>query len=153
LTTAGGRCESWQGRCCEKVEMQFPADIFVACPEREGARFQPEVLEIRYRGFTITDILQQTVSEALAFFHDTPAIVQALRPLQEVGLDYIRLGQPLNTLSGGESQRLKLASHMSVAAEGAHLFIFDEPTTGLHFEDIHKLLHAFDRLLEQGHSL
>ncbi len=153
FNTPGGRCETCQGSGFEKVEMQFLSDIFVACPECEGARFQREVLEIRYRGCTITDILQQTVSEALAFFHDTPAIVQALRPLQEVGLDYIRLGQPLNTLSGGESQRLKLASHMSVAAEGAHLFIFDEPTTGLHFEDIHKLLHAFDRLLEQGHSL
>src|SRR5215467_13269821 len=133
--------------------MQFLSDIFVACPECEGARFQPEVLEVRYRGCTITDVLQQTVREALTFFSDIPAITQALRPLQEVGLDYIRLGQPLNTLSGGESQRLKLASHMGVAAGGAHLFIFDEPTTGLHFEDIHKLLHAFDRLLAQGHSL
>src|SRR5215813_4781610 len=153
FNTPGGRCETCQGSGFEKVEMQFLSDIFVACPECEGARFRHEVLEVRYRGCTITDVLQQTVSEALTFFHDTPAITQALRPLQEVGLDYIRLGQPLNTLSGGESQRLKLASHMSVAARGTHLFIFDEPTTGLHFEDIHKLLRAFNRLLEQGHAL
>jgi excinuclease ABC subunit A len=133
--------------------MQFLSDIFVACPECEGARFRHEVLEVRYRGCTITDVLQQTITEALAFFHDAPAIRQTLRPLQEVGLDYIRLGQPLNTLSGGESQRLKLASHLSVAQGSRHLFIFDEPTTGLHFEDIHTLMRALQRLLEQGHSL
>jgi excinuclease ABC subunit A len=153
FNTPGGRCETCQGSGFEKVEMQFLSDIFVACPECEGARFRHEVLEVRYRGCTITDVLQQTVTEALAFFHDTPAIRQALRPLQEVGLDYIRLGQPLNTLSGGESQRLKLASHLSLAQGGRHLFIFDEPTTGLHFEDIHTLMRALQRLLEQGHSL
>ena len=153
FNTPGGRCETCQGSGFEKVEMQFLSDIFVACPECEGARFRHEVLEVRYRGCTITDVLQQTVTEALAFFNDTLAIRQALRPLQEVGLDYIRLGQPLNTLSGGESQRLKLASHLSVSQGGRHLFIFDEPTTGLHFEDIHTLMRALQRLLEQGHSL
>lgn len=153
FNTPGGRCETCQGSGFEKVEMQFLSDIFVACPECEGARFRREVLEVRYRGMTITEVLQQTVSEAVQFFQETPAIVTALQPLQEVGLDYIRLGQPLNTLSGGESQRLKLASHMSLVASGRRLFIFDEPTTGLHFEDIHKLLRAFQRLLEQGHSL
>jgi excinuclease ABC subunit A len=153
FNTPGGRCETCQGSGFEKVEMQFLSDIFVACPECEGARFRHEVLEVRYRGCTITDVLQQTVTEALAFFHDTLAIRYALQPLQEVGLDYIRLGQPLNTLSGGESQRLKLASHLSVAQGGRHLFIFDEPTTGLHFEDIHTLMRALQRLLEQGHSL
>jgi excinuclease ABC subunit A len=153
FNTPGGRCETCQGSGFEKVEMQFLSDIFVDCPECEGARFRHEVLEVRYRGCTITDVLQQTVTEALAFFNDTPAIRQALRPLQEVGLDYIRLGQPLNTLSGGESQRLKLASHLSVSQDGRHLFIFDEPTTGLHFEDIHTLMRALQRLLEQGHSL
>jgi excinuclease ABC subunit A len=142
FNTPGGRCETCQGSGFEKVEMQFLSDIFVACPECEGARFRHEVLEVRYRGCTITDVLQQTVTEALAFFHDTPAIRHALRPVQEVGLDYIRLGQPLNTLSGGESQRLKLASHLSVSQGGRHLFIFDEPTTGLHFEDIHTLMRA-----------
>src|SRR5215471_18097794 len=153
FNTPGGRCETCQGSGFEKVEMQFLSDIFVACPECEGARFQREILAVRYRDCTITDVLQQTVREALTFFSDIPAIIQALRPLQEVGLDYIRLGQPLNTLSGGESQRLKLASHMTVSAGGPRLFIFDEPTTGLHFEDIHKLLQAFARLLKQGHSL
>ena len=153
FNTPGGRCETCQGSGFEKVEMQFLSDIFVACPECEGARFRHEVLEVRYRGCTITDVLQQTVTEALAFFNDTLAIRHALRPLQEVGLDYIRLGQPLNTLSGGESQRLKLASHLSVSQGGRHLFIFDEPTTGLHFEDIHTLMRALQRLLEQGHSL
>ena len=153
FNTPGGRCETCQGSGFEKVEMQFLSDIFVACPECEGARFRHEVLAVRYRGYTITDVLQQTVTEALAFFHDTLAIRHALQPLQEVGLDYIRLGQPLNTLSGGESQRLKLASHLSRSQGGPHLFIFDEPTTGLHFEDIHTLMKALQRLLEQGHSL
>jgi excinuclease ABC subunit A len=153
FNTPGGRCETCQGSGFEKVEMQFLSDMFVTCPECEGARFRHELLEVRYRGCNITDVLQQTVSEAVAFFHDTPAILQALRPLQEVGLDYIRLGQPLNTLSGGESQRLKLASHMHMAQPGTRLLIFDEPTTGLHFEDIHKLMRALQRLLEQGHSL
>jgi excinuclease ABC subunit A len=153
FNTPGGRCETCQGSGFEKVEMQFLSDIFVACAECEGTRFRHEVLQVRYRGCTITDVLQQTVTEALAFFHDTPAIRQALQPLQEVGLDYIRLGQPLNTLSGGESQRLKLASHLSLSQGGRHLFIFDEPTTGLHFEDIHTLMQALQRLLEQGHTL
>jgi excinuclease ABC subunit A len=149
----GGRCESCQGSGFEKIEMQFLSDIFVLCPECDGTRFRPEVLEVTYKGKTIADVLQLTVAEALAFFQDVYAITAALRPLEAVGLDYIRLGQPLNTLSGGESQRLKLASHMRLRGDGQHLFIFDEPTTGLHFEDIRKLLDAFNRLLEQGHSL
>jgi excinuclease ABC subunit A len=149
----GGRCETCQGSGFEKVEMQFLSDIFVTCPECEGSRFRPEVLEVTYGGKTIADVLQLTVTEALAFFADVPAITEALQPLAEVGLDYIRLGQSLNTLSGGESQRLKLASHMSLQEGGCRLLIFDEPTTGLHFEDIRKLLGAFNRLLAQGHSL
>ncbi|HEY7494960.1 MAG TPA: excinuclease ABC subunit UvrA [Candidatus Tectomicrobia bacterium] len=149
----GGRCESCQGSGFEKVEMQFLSDIFVLCPECEGARFRPEVLEVTYDGKTIAEVLQLTVAEALTFFRQMRAITEALRPLEEVGLDYIRLGQPLNTLSGGESQRLKLASHMSLQGGGRRLLIFDEPTTGLHFEDIRKLLGAFNRLLSQGHSL
>ena len=149
----GGRCESCQGSGFEKVEMQFLSDIFVLCPDCEGARFRPEVLEVTYKGKTIAEVLQLTVTESLDFFRDTAAIPEALRPLAEVGLDYIRLGQPLNTLSGGESQRLKLASHMVLTGQAKRLLIFDEPTTGLHFEDIRKLLGAFDRLLAQGHSL
>jgi excinuclease ABC subunit A len=149
----GGRCESCEGSGFEKIEMQFLSDIFVTCPECEGARFRSEVLEVTYGGKTIAEVLQLTVAEALSFFHDMPAIIEALRPLEEVGLDYIRLGQSLNTLSGGESQRLKLASHMRLQGDGKRLLIFDEPTTGLHFEDIRKLLEAFNRLLAQGHSL
>jgi excinuclease ABC subunit A len=149
----GGRCETCEGSGFEKVEMQFLSDIFVTCQECEGARFRAEVLDVTYRGKTIAEVLQLTVSEALQFFGHAPAITGALRPLEEVGLDYIRLGQPLNTLSGGESQRLKLASHMTLQGGGKRLLIFDEPTTGLHFEDIRKLLQAFNRLLAQGHSL
>ena len=153
FNAAGGRCETCQGSGFEKVEMQFLSDIFVTCPECDGARFRQEVLEVTYRDKTIADVLQLTVAEALIFFHEYPAITAALQPLEEVGLDYIRLGQPLNTLSGGESQRLKLASHMTLRDGKTRLLIFDEPTTGLHFEDIRKLLRAFERLLEQGHSL
>jgi excinuclease ABC subunit A len=149
----GGRCESCQGSGFEKVEMQFLSDIFVLCPDCEGARFRSDVLAVTYKGKTIAEVLQLTVTEALDFFQETAAIPPALRPLAEVGLDYIRLGQPLNTLSGGESQRLKLASHMTLTGQAKRLLIFDEPTTGLHFEDIRKLLGAFDRLLAQGHSL
>jgi excinuclease ABC subunit A len=153
FNAVGGRCESCQGSGFEKVEMQFLSDIFVTCPECDGARFRREVLEVTYRGKTIADVLQLTVAEALEFFNQMPSVVAALQPLAEVGLDYIRLGQPLNTLSGGESQRLKLASHMRMQDDESRLLIFDEPTTGLHFEDIRKLLGAFNRLLEQGHSL
>lgn len=153
FNATGGRCETCEGSGFEKVEMQFLSDIFVTCPDCEGARFRPDVLEVTYEGKTIAGVLQLTVSEALAFFRNMPVIIEALQPLADVGLDYIRLGQPLNTLSGGESQRLKLASHMSLPGDRKRLLIFDEPTTGLHFEDIRKLLAAFNRLLKQGHSL
>ena len=153
FNAAGGRCDTCQGSGFEKVEMQFLSDIFVTCPECDGARFRQEVLDVTYQDKTIAEVLQLTVAEALVFFQDYPAITGSLQPLEEVGLDYIRLGQPLNTLSGGESQRLKLASHMTLHDGKARLLIFDEPTTGLHFEDIRKLLGAFARLLEQGHSV
>ncbi|GIX46126.1 MAG: hypothetical protein KatS3mg131_0337 [Candidatus Tectimicrobiota bacterium] len=153
FNTPGGRCETCQGSGFEQVDMQFLSDVFVTCPECQGARFRPEVLEVTYRGKNIAEVLQLTVAEALAFFHDTAAVTAALQPLAAVGLDYVRLGQPLTTLSGGEAQRLKLAAHLSLAGQGKCLFIFDEPTTGLHFEDIRTLLKAFRRLLAQGHSL
>lgn len=153
FNTAGGRCETCQGSGFEKVEMQFLSDIFVICPECDGARFRRDVLEVTYRDLSIAQVLDLTVAEAISFFSDVAALTKALQPLRDVGLDYIRLGQPLNTLSGGESQRLKLAYHMCLQARGHHLLIFDEPTTGLHFEDIATLLRAFKRLLAQGQSL
>lgn len=153
FNTAGGRCETCQGSGFEKIDMQFLSDIFVSCPDCDGARFRREVLEVTYKGHTIADVLKLTVAEAMAFFDDAPAICRSLQSLRDVGLDYVRLGQPLNTLSGGESQRLKLAFHMGQTDDGQRLLIFDEPTTGLHFHDIATLLKAFDRLLEQGHSL
>ena len=153
FNTAGGRCETCQGSGFEKIDMQFLSDIFVTCLDCNGARFRREVLEVAYTGRSIAEVLQLTVEEALTFFDDTPALVRSLQPLRDVGLDYVRLGQPLNTLSGGESQRLKLAFHMGQHEGGQRLLIFDEPTTGLHFDDIATLLRAFERLLAQGHSL
>ena len=153
FNTAGGRCETCQGSGFEKIDMQFLSDIFVTCPDCNGTRFRREVLELTYKGRTIADVLRLTVVEAAVFFADAPALIRSLQPLQDVGLDYVRLGQPLNTLSGGEAQRLKLAFHMGLHEGGQRLLIFDEPTTGLHFEDIATLLRAFDRLLAQGHSL
>ena len=149
----GGRCETCRGEGYEKVEMQFLSDVYTSCPECHGSRFREEILEVHYQGKNIRRILDLTVSEALEFFKDTGEIRNALVPLQAVGLEYVRLGQPLTTLSGGESQRLKLASHMAKARKAGTLFIFDEPTTGLHFHDIDRLLRAFNELVEQGHSL
>ena len=153
FNTAGGRCETCQGSGFEKIDMQFLSDIFVTCPDCNGTRFRREVLEVTYKGRSIADVLRLSVVEAAVFFADAPALIRSLQPLQDVGLDYVRLGQPLNTLSGGEAQRLKLAFHMGLHEGGQRLLIFDEPTTGLHFEDIATLLRAFDRLLAQGHSL
>ncbi len=149
----GGRCETCRGEGFEKVEMQFLSDVYTSCPECHGSRFREEVLEVTYRGKNIRHVLDLTVTEALEFFKDTKEISDALYPLRAVGLDYVRVGQPLTTLSGGESQRLKLAAHMAKARKVGTLFIFDEPTTGLHFHDIERLLWAFNELIEQGHSI
>ncbi|HWP58674.1 MAG TPA: excinuclease ABC subunit UvrA [Candidatus Acidoferrales bacterium] len=149
----GGRCETCRGEGFEKIEMQFLSDVYATCPECRGSRFRGEVLEVLYRGRNIQQVLNLTVVEALEFFKDSPEIVAALEPLRLVGLDYIRLGQPLTTLSGGESQRLKLAAHMAKARRAGTLFIFDEPTTGLHFQDVEKLLHALNELVDQGHTV
>ena len=149
----GGRCETCRGEGFEKVEMQFLSDVYTSCPECHGSRFREEVLEVTYRGKNIRGVLDLTVNEALEFFKDTAEIKDSLYPLQAVGLEYIRLGQPLTTLSGGESQRLKLAAHMAKAKKAGTLFIFDEPTTGLHFHDIERLLWAFNELIDQGHSI
>jgi excinuclease ABC subunit A len=164
----GGRCETCQGDGTVTVEMQFLADVELICEECKGARYKPQVLEVRYRGKNIHEVLDLTVKEALHFFSGVPKIVDKLRVLEEVGLGYLRLGQSATTLSGGEAQRMKLAAHLqpasrdigrpSTAAERARrrnrmLYIFDEPTTGLHFDDVSKLLSAFRRLIDAGGSI
>ena len=157
---AGGRCEECQGEGVIKVSMQFMADIELKCEACGGRRFKEEVLEVKYRGRSIYDVLEMTVDDAVAFFGEAKAnavcrrIVDRLLPLQEVGLGYIKLGQSSSTLSGGESQRVKLASFLAKdAVQGNVLFLFDEPTTGLHFHDINKLLAAFDALIRKGHTI
>jgi excinuclease ABC subunit A len=149
----GGRCDTCQGDGTVTVEMQFLADVELICEECKGTRFKQGILEIRYKALNIHDVLQLTVREALSFFHDTPRLAQRLKVLQDVGLGYLRLGQSATTLSGGEAQRVKLAAHLAMSSCKETLFIFDEPTTGLHFDDITKLLSAFDRLVENGGSL
>jgi excinuclease ABC subunit A len=161
FNSGSGRCERCCGTGFEKIEMQFLSDLYVRCAECEGKRFQPHVLKVLMHGKSIHDVLELTVSEAIQFFAqigEENALSSPLRVLDEVGLGYLRLGQPLNTLSGGESQRLKLIKHLtdtqSSNGEGARdLFIFDEPTTGLHFDDVAMLLQLFQRLVDRGHSL
>jgi excinuclease ABC subunit A len=149
----GGRCETCQGDGTVTVEMQFLADVELICEECRGTRFKSGVLEVRYNGKNVHDVLQLTVREALAFFVNVPKIVSKLRVLNEIGLGYLRLGQSATTLSGGEAQRLKLAAHLTRTDNQGILYILDEPTTGLHFDDIAKLLSAFRKLLEGGASL
>jgi excinuclease ABC subunit A len=149
----GGRCEACQGEGEVRVEMQFLADVFVPCDQCDGKRFKPQVLEVRYRGRTIHQVLDLTVREALTFFSSSPKVLRRLQVLDEIGLGYLRLGQPATTLSGGEAQRIKIAAHLSAHGGERLLYILDEPTTGLHFDDIAKLLAAFRKLLEAGHSL
>ncbi len=156
----GGRCEECQGEGTIKVGMQFMADVTLCCEACQGKRFKEEILEVRYRGKNISDLLEMSVDEAIAFFDEDQntatcrRIVERLQPLSDVGLGYIRLGQPSSTLSGGESQRVKLASFLSKeSTQGGILFLFDEPTTGLHFHDIRKLLEAFNALIQKGHTI
>jgi excinuclease ABC subunit A len=149
----GGRCEACEGEGEVKVEMQFLADVFVPCDHCEGKRFKPQVLEVKYRGRDIDQVLDMTVREALTFFSSSPKVLRRLQVLDEIGLGYLRLGQPATTLSGGEAQRIKIAAHLSSHTGDRILYILDEPTTGLHFDDIAKLLAAFRKLLQAGHSL
>ncbi len=157
FNVAGGRCEACQGEGFEKVEMQFLSDVFISCPECNGKRFIPAVLDVRYREMNIHDLLSTTVESALAFFDGKETehrrIRRALQPLVEVGLGYLQLGQPINTLSCGEAQRLKLSRFFQQARQSARLFIFDEPTTGLHYEDISRLLGVLQRLVAAGHTV
>jgi excinuclease ABC subunit A len=166
FNSGNGRCPTCGGNGFEHVEMQFLSDVYLRCPDCNGKRFRDEVLEITVKGKSIAEVLELTVSEALAFFRDQPevpaalkqAVETALAPLADVGLEYLRVGQPVPTLSGGEAQRLKLAGHLVEASakprgERGSLFLFDEPTTGLHFDDVAKLLSAFRQLIAAGHSL
>jgi excinuclease ABC subunit A len=149
----GGRCDVCQGDGTVTVEMQFLADVELVCEECKGTRFKPQILDVRFRGKNIHDVLNMTVREAMTFFRDTNKIANRLRVLDDVGLGYLRLGQSATTLSGGEAQRVKLAAHLSKRTGSRTLFIFDEPTTGLHFDDINKLLSAFRTLVDAGGSL
>ncbi len=158
FNSGNGRCPACGGNGFEHVEMQFLSDVYLRCPDCDGKRYRPEVLEVTVRGKSIAEALEMTVSEAVVFFKENAEVLARLQPLADVGLDYLRLGQPVPTLSGGEAQRLKLAGHLARKNRGqtpvvSKLFLFDEPTTGLHFEDIAKLLRAFRKLLAAGHSL
>jgi len=155
FNSGNGRCPACGGNGFEHVEMQFLSDVYLRCPDCDGRRYRAEVLEATLRGKSIADVLDMTVSEAARFFGAHAEVIQRLKPLIEVGLDYLKLGQPVPTLSGGEAQRLKLAGHLADTEAGADpkLFLFDEPTTGLHFDDVAKLLRAFRQLLDAGHSL
>jgi excinuclease ABC subunit A len=150
----GGRCETCQGDGFIKVEMQFLADLYLECDDCNGTRYKKEIREITYKGKNLVDVLDMTVDEAIIFFEGNDRITRLLEMLAEVGLGYIKLGQPSNTLSGGEAQRIKLASYLTAQRDRRHiLFIFDEPTTGLHFHDISKLLKCFQLLLERNNSV
>jgi excinuclease ABC subunit A len=149
----GGRCEECKGEGVVKVEMQFLADLYLECEACGGKRYKKEVLDVTYQGKNIADVLEMTVDEAADFFEGETTIINKLTVLQDIGLGYLTLGQPSTTLSGGEAQRIKLASHLGGRHNDRTLYIFDEPTTGLHFDDIKKLLDAFDQLVDNGHSV
>lgn len=149
----GGRCEVCEGAGTLLVEMQFLADVFLECEECKGTRYKKEILDVRYKDKSIHDILLMTVSEAIAFFSAYPRISRKLQVLEDVGLGYLQVGQSATTLSGGEAQRVKLAAHLTERSGDQSLYIFDEPTTGLHFDDIGKLLKSFNRLIESGNSV
>jgi excinuclease ABC subunit A len=149
----GGRCEVCRGDGQIKIEMHFLPDVYVPCEQCHGKRYNRETLEVRFKGRTIADVLDMTVEEAVDFFQHIPKIARRLRALHDVGLDYIRLGQPATTLSGGEAQRVKLASELSKIATGRTLYILDEPTTGLHFADVERLLEMLGRLVDAGNTV
>ncbi len=149
----GGRCEACQGEGYKKIDMRMMADVYMRCAECHGRRYRREVLEVKHRGYNIAEVLDMSVREAFTFFRGQRKILTKLKCLMDVGLDYLRLGQPANTLSGGEAQRLKMATYVAAARRGRTLFVLDEPTTGLHYSDVLQLLDCFDSLIAMGHSL
>ena len=153
FNVAGGRCESCQGDGVHKIEMHFLPDIFVPCEVCKGKRYNRETLEVKYKGKNIADVLDMTVEEALTFFDKIPRIKTKIQTLYDVGLGYIKLGQPSTTLSGGEAQRVKLATELSKKATGKTLYILDEPTTGLHIADVHRLVNILQRLVDTGNTI
>jgi excinuclease ABC subunit A len=149
----GGRCEACRGDGTLKIEMHFLPDVYVPCEVCKGRRYNRETLEVHYKGRTIAEVLEMSVEQALEFFANIPAIAGHLQTLHDVGLGYVRLGQPATTLSGGEAQRVKLASELKKRATGQTVYILDEPTTGLHFEDIRRLLDVLHRLVDKGNTV
>ena len=149
----GGRCEHCQGNGVMKVEMHFLPDIFVPCDVCHGARYNRETLEVKYKGKTISDVLNMTVEEALEFFRNVPKIRNKVQTLYDVGLGYVMLGQSSTTLSGGEAQRVKLATELSKRSTGKTIYVLDEPTTGLHSHDVAKLLGILQKLVDQGNTV
>ena len=153
FNTAGGRCESCTGSGIQKIEMHFMADIFIRCPDCEGKRFKPQAMEIRYKDKNIHDVLNLTVDEAGLFFDHVPSVLNKLLILRDVGLNYLRIGQPVNTLSGGEAQRLKIAGQLAAKPPRGVMYLMDEPTTGLHFQDVERLLNVLTRLVGLGNTV
>ena len=149
----GGRCESCGGAGINKIEMNFLPDVYVECETCKGKRYNRETLEVNYKGKNISDVLDMTVEEAYEFFKTIPSLERKLQTLIDVGMNYIKLGQPATTLSGGEAQRIKLATELSKISRGKTIYILDEPTTGLHFEDIRKLLLVLNRLVDKGNTV
>ena len=149
----GGRCEACSGDGILKIEMHFLPDVYVPCEVCGGKRYNRETLEVKYKGKSIYDVLDMTVEEALHFFENVPSIRRKMETLYDVGLSYIRLGQPSTTLSGGEAQRIKLATELSKRSTGKTIYILDEPTTGLHFADVHKLTEILRRLSSDGNTV
>ena len=149
----GGRCEACTGDGIIKIEMHFLPDVYVPCDVCEGKRYNRETLEVKYKGKSIYDVLDMTVEEALEFFKNVPSIERKIQTLYDVGLSYVKLGQPSTELSGGEAQRIKLATELSKRSTGKTIYILDEPTTGLHFADVHKLIEILRRLSDGGNTV
>ena len=153
FNVAGGRCEACQGDGICKIEMHFLADVYVPCDVCKGSRYNRETLEVKYKGKSISDVLNMTVEEAMSFFEPIPKIYRKIKTLYDVGLGYIKLGQPATDLSGGEAQRVKLSTELSKRATGRTIYILDEPTTGLHTADVHRLINVLQTLADAGNSI